>query len=352
MRDLAESDEVDELLLLDLDLDRAEAVAEKHGGGRRGAERADAPTGSRARSTDVDVLVNSASYRVNLHAMRACLEAGCHYLDLGGLYWMTGDQLELDDDFRARRPARPARDGREPGQDERDGRARRARARVGESASDPRAAPRDATSSRPTASAFPYALQTLLDELTLKPVVAARRRAARGRAADARQASRLRRTDRPRRDDLHAALRAAHVRGELRLPLGELPALALAGAARAAARSRGARRAEFVTKAAATAVPASPNTVAAHIVEAARGDGRACGSKPSRGPRRPGASAAASSRRPRRPPPPYACSRAGRSTRRGALPPERCVEPDELFPELERRGCEFKVEVTDGAKVP
>ena len=47
----------------------------------------------------VDVLVNSASYRVNLDAMRACLEAGCHYIDLGGLYHLTTRQLELDDDF-------------------------------------------------------------------------------------------------------------------------------------------------------------------------------------------------------------------------------------------------------------
>ena len=31
--------------------------------------------------------------------MRACLEAGCHYIDLGGLYWLTGRQLELHDEF-------------------------------------------------------------------------------------------------------------------------------------------------------------------------------------------------------------------------------------------------------------
>jgi hypothetical protein len=31
----------------------------------------------------------------------------------------------------------------------------------------------------------------------------------------------------------------------------------------------------------------------------------------------------------------------GRIAARGALPPEACVEPDELFPELERRGCSF-----------
>ena len=45
------------------------------------------------------MLVNSASYRVNLDAMRACLEAGCHYIDLGGLYHLTGEQLALHGEF-------------------------------------------------------------------------------------------------------------------------------------------------------------------------------------------------------------------------------------------------------------
>ena len=57
------------------------------------------------------MLVNSASYRVNLDAMRACLEAECHYVDLGGLYWMTERQLELSGEFEAARPARAARHG-------------------------------------------------------------------------------------------------------------------------------------------------------------------------------------------------------------------------------------------------
>ena len=33
--------------------------------------------------------------------MRACLEAGCHYIDLGGLYHVTGEQLALHDEFAA-----------------------------------------------------------------------------------------------------------------------------------------------------------------------------------------------------------------------------------------------------------
>ena len=106
VRDLAESDEAEELLLLDIDEGRAEAVAQRHGGGTARAARVDARAehgaeGSLASALqDADVLVNSASYRVNLDAMAACLRAGAHYVDLGGLYWMTELQLELDDQFR------------------------------------------------------------------------------------------------------------------------------------------------------------------------------------------------------------------------------------------------------------
>ena len=53
------------------------------------------------------------------------------------------------------------------------------------------------------------------------------------RAARSRGDRRLRRTDRTWRDDLHAALRAGHVRRQLRLPERELPAFARAGSARA-----------------------------------------------------------------------------------------------------------------------
>ncbi|MBA2421358.1 MAG: hypothetical protein H0V57_09570 [Thermoleophilaceae bacterium] len=35
----------------------------------------------------------------------------------------------------------------------------------------------------------------------------------------------------------------------------------------------------------------------------------------------------------------------GRITATGALPPERCVDPEDLFPELERRNCRFSTEV-------
>jgi saccharopine dehydrogenase-like NADP-dependent oxidoreductase len=37
----------------------------------------------------------------------------------------------------------------------------------------------------------------------------------------------------------------------------------------------------------------------------------------------------------------------GKIEARGALPPERCIDPDDMFPELERRGCEFRVDTRE-----
>ena len=37
---------------------------------------------------------------------------------------------------------------------------------------------------------------------------------------------------------------------------------------------------------------------------------------------------------------------------RGALPPEGCVDPGEMFAELEGRGATFEVEVTEGVGSP
>ena len=99
VRDLASSEEVESILLLDLRAEQAKEVAERQGLGKATARGADARSHLAGELAEVDALVNSASYRVNLDAMRACLEAGCHYLDLGGLYRVTGEQLLLGPDF-------------------------------------------------------------------------------------------------------------------------------------------------------------------------------------------------------------------------------------------------------------
>jgi saccharopine dehydrogenase (NAD+, L-lysine-forming) len=46
------------------------------------------------------VLVNASWYEYNFQVMKAALEVRTHYLDLGGLYYMTKKQLDLHEDFK------------------------------------------------------------------------------------------------------------------------------------------------------------------------------------------------------------------------------------------------------------
>src|ERR1035438_603929 len=71
VHDLAESAEVDRMLLLDLDGERAGGVAAEHGAGKATAQAVDARADGELASClgDYDVLVNTASYRINLDAM-------------------------------------------------------------------------------------------------------------------------------------------------------------------------------------------------------------------------------------------------------------------------------------------
>jgi saccharopine dehydrogenase (NAD+, L-lysine-forming) len=170
VHDLALSDEVGSLLLLDLNGARAGAVAEEHGAGKAVARVTDARAGLAAELAGADVLVNTASYRINLETMRACLAARCHYFDLGGLYWMTLHQLELRQAFTragllavlgigsspGKTNLMAARAVRELGAD------RPVSIEVCAAGRDPQAQGRFSP---------PYSLRTLLDELTLPPVV-------------------------------------------------------------------------------------------------------------------------------------------------------------------------------------
>ncbi len=52
-----------------------------------------------SRIKNFDYVINSAQYYLNMEAMWASLKAGVNYIDLGGLFWMTRKQLELDRAF-------------------------------------------------------------------------------------------------------------------------------------------------------------------------------------------------------------------------------------------------------------
>jgi lysine 6-dehydrogenase len=99
---LAECEAVDEIRCLDVNANGARAVAEAHGGGRATGGGLDITDRAAARTAveGATVLLNTAAYRINLAAMEVALDAGAHYLDLGGLYHVTREQVKLDLRFR------------------------------------------------------------------------------------------------------------------------------------------------------------------------------------------------------------------------------------------------------------
>jgi saccharopine dehydrogenase-like NADP-dependent oxidoreductase len=179
VRDLAEGGAVggrgvERLVLLDLAGDRAAAVADEHGGGRATARAVDAADPSALagalRDTGASVLVNAASYRLNLSAMTGALDAGCHYLDLGGLYHTTRRQLGFHDRYAAASLTAVLGMGASPGK------TNLLAALAASQLADVRelhvsAAATDPTPAGHTGLAAPYAIETILDELTLPAVV-------------------------------------------------------------------------------------------------------------------------------------------------------------------------------------
>jgi lysine 6-dehydrogenase len=343
--DLAQSDEVKRMTLLDLDPARARAVADAHGGGKASASEIDARSIKDLATAigDASVLVNTASYRVNLEAMRACLEARCNYLDLGGLYWMTGRQRELGADFERAGLLAVLGIGSSPGKTNL--MAARGVRELGEAEQfesiDVMAAGRDPAAPDDGRMRPPYAIQTLLDELTLAPVVL--------RDGQPVEIEPLAPGGSVSYGDpigtaetiytLHSELatfgesfgcRASSFRLSLAGPLLErLKQLVGASADEVAAASR-------------EAASPSNETVSVHLVALRTTDGRSLSvraiSRPHFGLGGSVVSTAA---------PAAATVRLfarGSLTATGALPPERCIEPDEMFAELETRGCSFSLE--------
>ena len=345
VRDLADSQEVATMRLLDLSGERAAAVATTHGLGKAQSQALDAGSGDLAAALDgCDVLANCASYRLNLDAMRACLKAGCHYLDLGGLYWMTGKQLELGGDFRKAGLLALLGMGSSPGKTNVMA-VRAARELASVEALHVSAAGRDLDP--PPGFSVPYAVATLIDELTMHPVVLRE-----GEPIEIEPMSSGGEVDfgdpigkQGTIHTLHSELRTfgdsfGCREASFRLSLPEALLARLVDLSNAPPAER--EQADGET------LPPSPRTVSAHVVEAL-GDGRRVRITAITSPSErwglggsvvsTAAPAAAAIRLLAR----------GRLEARGALPPERCVDPDDLFAELESRACEFTVDASTEA---
>ncbi len=97
-RDLIESEGVEIVGLADFRLERAKEAASTLQSEKVVPLEADArdTAGLTRKMKDWDVVLNSTWYELNLAVMGSAIEAGIHYLDLGGLYHKTLKQLALD----------------------------------------------------------------------------------------------------------------------------------------------------------------------------------------------------------------------------------------------------------------
>lgn len=104
IRDLCANPRVTHITVGDLDYAAAQHVVEQAGGSNleaaavdvRGAESVDAVL------RDADACVNAVQYYFNLDVMRACLRTQTPYVDLGGLFHVTRQQLDLSAAFAER----------------------------------------------------------------------------------------------------------------------------------------------------------------------------------------------------------------------------------------------------------
>ena len=337
VRDLAESEEVTAMRLLDLDLHRAEEVAMEHGGGKAQARLADATNDLAEQLEGMEVLVNSAAYRINLAAMAACLEAGCHYMDLGGLYHVTAEQLELSPSFEQRGLLALLGIGSAPGKTNLLA-SRAARELPGTPTSiSVLAAGRDLDPSE--GLSFPYAIRTLLDEITMPPMALIDGRPREleplqpGPAADFGDPIGKAETIFTLHSEVLTfgdSFGASNVTFALSLSPKVLESLK---------ELRGASE-ERIAEVARSASPPSANTVSVHVVELTGGDLtiRARSVTPPHEAWGLGGGIVSTAT------PAAAAVRLlarGSIERRGALPAESCIDPDEMFAELEGRGIRF-----------
>jgi saccharopine dehydrogenase (NAD+, L-lysine-forming) len=270
--------------------------------------------------------------------MQACLEVGCHYLDLGGLYHVTAEQLVLSAKFEQHGLLALLGIGSSPGKTNLLA-ARAVRELGGEPVSiSVAAAGRDLDP--PPGLSFPYALRTLLDEITLPPV-----------ALVDGETHELQPLQPGPRIDFGEPIGEAETIFTLHsevLTFGEsfgAPnvtfALSLRPEVLEHLRELAGASEERLAEVARSASPPSPRTQAVHLVEVAGADAL-IRARSVTGPHEKwglggGIVSTAS--------PAAAAVRLlarGRITATGALPPERCIDPGEMFAELESRGVRFE----------
>ncbi len=171
-RDLAESKAVDRVVIGDVDPSKAEKMAKQTGHGKISVVKVDA-----TRHDDLvrtirgsKVLINAVWYEHNLRVMKAAIEAGVHYNDLGGLFHMTREQMKLDADAKQAGITAVLGGGESPGISN-----VMCAASIGEMESVEdiriRVGGREVTQSSSDRLAFPFSISTVFDEYSKPPVM-------------------------------------------------------------------------------------------------------------------------------------------------------------------------------------
>ena len=103
VRDLLESSEVKAILLADYQEEKVKEFADSLKDPRVTGSFVDAYQIEKTADLlqKCDAVINSAQYYVNLSVMKACLKAGTHYNDLGGMFHTSREQLKLFDEFKS-----------------------------------------------------------------------------------------------------------------------------------------------------------------------------------------------------------------------------------------------------------
>ncbi len=101
VQDLAADPRVKEVVIADRELDQARTVAETIGSSKVSIQPVDLNDRDALLGVlqDAGACLNATVYYFNLQVMEACLEAGACYTDMGGLFHLTRKQLELSDRF-------------------------------------------------------------------------------------------------------------------------------------------------------------------------------------------------------------------------------------------------------------
>lgn len=166
---LANDDRVDEVVIADINMEQAKIVADYIGSPKITIVNVDInDEAAFVKALEgADACLNATVYYTNLKVMEACLKAGVHYTDMGGLFHTTRKQLELHDRFSAAGISAVLGMGSAPGVPNIQARYAAERLdtiesiKIYDGIKPP--PPDDVT--------FTYAVPTIVDELTVEPMV-------------------------------------------------------------------------------------------------------------------------------------------------------------------------------------